>query len=150
MKVILLSDVKKLGKKGELVEVADGYGRNFLIRQKLAVEATKRSKEILDRQNADHAQHESELKAEAEELKKTLEGITLEFTLKVGKDGRTFGSVSTKQVSEQLVKNHDIHLDKRKFLDTDHIDALGVTYVKADLYHNQVIGTIKVHVSEAK
>lgn len=150
MKVILLSDVKKVGKKGELVEVADGYGRNFLIRQRLAVEATKRSKEILDRQNEEHARHEKELEAEAEELVKKLAKITLEFTLKTGKDGRTFGSISTKQIVEQLHKNHDITIDKRKIIDADHIDSLGVAYVKVDLYRNSVIGTIKVHVSEAK
>lgn len=150
MKVILLSDVKKVGKKGELVEVADGYGRNFLIRQRLAVEATKRSVEILGRQNDAHAQHEQTLKDEANAIKEKLAKITLEFLLKVGKDGRTFGSVSTKQVVEQLNKVHGMQIEKRKIIDTDHIDSLGVTYMKVDLYHNQVIGTIKVHVVEAK
>lgn len=149
MKVILLSDVKKLGKKGDMVEVADGYARNFLFRQRLAVEATKHSKEILDRQNLEHELMEKDMEANAEKLKERLKTITLEFKLKTGKDGRVFGSISTKQVAEQLHKEYDIVIDKRKVLTGAHIDSLGVTYVKVDLYKNQVIGQIKVHVSEA-
>lgn len=148
MKVILKSDVKKLGKKGDIVEVADGYGRNFLIKQNLAVEATQRSMEILDRQNLQQELHEKDLASQAEEIKKKLEKITLEFHLKVGKDGRVFGSVSTKQIVEQLAQKHDIRVEKRKILDSDHIASLGFTNVRVDLYHNQVIGVIKVHVSE--
>lgn len=149
MKVILLSDVKKLGKKGEMVKVADGYARNFLIAQKLAVEATQRSLEILDEQNLQDELKEKENKAKAEELVKEIAKITLEFTLRTGKDGRVFGSISMKQVAEQLARAHDIHIDKRKFIHSSSIDSLGVTLIKADLYRNQVIATIKVHVSEA-
>ncbi|MEG0695131.1 MAG: 50S ribosomal protein L9 [Erysipelotrichaceae bacterium] len=150
MKVILLNDVKKLGKKGEMVQVADGYARNFLFSKKLAVEATKHSLEILDEQNLQDDLREKENKEIAEKQKLEIEKITLEFTLKAGKDGRVFGSISTKQVAEQLAKEYNINLDKRKFIQTSHIDSLGITLVKADLYKNQVIATIKVHVSEAK
>ncbi|MEF9920883.1 MAG: 50S ribosomal protein L9 [Erysipelotrichaceae bacterium] len=149
MKVILLSDVKKLGKKGEMVQVADGYARNFLFAKKLAVEATKHSLEILDEQNLQDELKEKENKEMAEKLKVEIEKITLEFKLKTGKDGRVFGSISTKQVAEQLAKDYAINIDKRKFIDTAHIDSLGITLVKSDLYRNQVIATIKVHVSEA-
>lgn len=148
MKVILLSDVKKQGKKGDIIEVADGYARNFLLKQKLAVEATKKSMEILDEQNLQHTLEEKQLEADAEEIKKRLEKITLEFKMKSGNGGRVFGSVSTKQIAEQLLKEHDIKIDKRKFVDTAAITSLGYSEVKVDLYKNKVIGIIRVHVSE--
>lgn len=148
MKVILLSDVKKLGKKGDIVEVADGYGRNFLLRQKLAVEATKKSMEILDEQNLQHTLEEKQLEEHAIALKEKLEKITLHFQVKTGKDGRVFGSVSTKQIADQLLKMHEIKIDKRKVLDTGAIASLGYSNVRVDLYHNKVIGVVKVHVSE--
>lgn len=148
MKVILLSDVKKLGKKGDIVEVADGYGRNFLMRQKLAVEASKKSMEILDQQNLQHALEEKQQEANAEDIKHQLEKVTLEFKVKVGKDGRVFGSVSTKQIAEQLLTKYEIKIDKRKVLDASPISSLGYTDVKVDLYKNKVIGVIRVHVSE--
>lgn len=148
MKVILLSDVKKQGKKGDIIEVADGYARNFLLKQKLAVEATKKSMEILDEQNLQHTLEEKQLEADAEEIKKRLEKITLEFKMKSGNGGRVFGSVSTKQIAEQLLKEHDIKIDKRKVVDTAAITSLGYSEVKVDLYKNKVIGVIRVHVSE--
>lgn len=147
MKVILLSDVKKVGKKGELVEVADGYARNILIRQRLAVEATKRSLEIRDEQKLQEQLHEKELEAQAEELKKKLDMIKVHFTLKQGQDGRIFGSISTKQLAEGMMKQHGIAIDKRKILGISSVDALGDSDVKIDLYHNKVIGTIHVHVA---
>lgn len=149
MKVILLTDVKKVGKKGEMLEVSDGYARNFLIKQKLAVAATEKGKEILAQQQHEKAMEEAALKAKAEEIKKQLEGITLEFRVKAGKDGNVFGSVSSKQICEELNRRHHISVDKRKFIDNEVIRSCGVTYVKVDLYRNQVIGLIKVHVSEA-
>ncbi len=148
MKVILLSDVKKVGKKGQLLEVSDGYARNFLIKQKLAVAATEKSREILAEQKKQEAEQEALKEQEANEIKKALENITLEFKVKAGKDGRVFGSVSSKQVCEELNKKHGIHLDKRKFIDNESINSCGVTFVKVDLYKNKVIGQIKVHVSE--
>ena len=148
MKGILLSDVKKVGKKGEMVDVSDGYARNFLIRQKLAVAATETSRQILAEQKAKDMAKEAELEAQANEIKKKLENITLEFKVKAGEGGRVFGSVSSKQICEELQKKYQIHVDKRKFLDNESINSCGVTYVKVDLYRNKVIGQIKVHVSE--
>lgn len=148
MKVILLSDVKKLGKKGDLKEVADGYGRNFLIAKGFAVEATKKSMEILEEQNVAAAQKEKDLEKEANEMKKKLATLTLEFKVKTGAGGRVFGNVSSKQVVEELKKKYDIVLDKRKFVDVNSATALGTTIFKIDLYKNKVIGEIKVHLSE--
>lgn len=148
MKVILLSDVKNLGKKGDIVKVADGYGRNFLIRQHLAVEATKKSMEILDEQKLQESLEEKQLEANAEAIKQRLAKLTLEFKVKTGKDGRVFGSVSTKQIAEQLMQKYEIKIDKRKVLDNTAIATLGYTDVKIDLYKNKVIGVIRVHLSE--
>lgn len=148
MKVILLSDVKNLGKKGDIVKVADGYGRNFLIRQHLAVEATKKSMEILDEQKLQESLEEKQLEANAEAIKQRLAKLTLEFKVKTGKDGRVFGSVSTKQIAEQLLQKHDIKIDKRKVIDSAPVTAMGYTDVKIDLYKNKVIGVIRVHLSE--
>lgn len=148
MKVILLSDVKKQGKKGDIIEVADGYARNFLLKQKLAVEATKKSMEILDEQNLQHSLEEKQLEADAQEISKRLEKITLQFKMKSGNGGRVFGSISTKQVAEQLLKEHGIKIDKRKVVDTAPITSLGYSDIKVDLYKNKVIGVIRVHVSE--
>ena len=142
MKVILLSDVKKLGKKGDIVEVSDGYGRNFLLNKNLAVMATKKSMEILDEQNLQHDLEEKQKEADAEDLKKQLE-----FHVKTGEGGRVFGSVSTKQIVAQLHETYGIHVDKRKVIDNDAITSLGYTDVKVDLYRNKVIGTIRVHVN---
>ena len=147
MKVILLSDVKKVGKKGEIVEVSDGYGRNFLLNKKLAVLATKKSMEILDEQNLQHDLEEKQKEADAQALKQKLTKITLEFHEKTGEGGRVFGSVSTKQIVEQLQRVHAIKIEKRKFIDTDAITSLGYTDVKVDLYKNKVIGVIRVHVN---
>lgn len=147
MKVILLSDVKKVGKKGEIVEVSDGYGRNFLLNKKLAVMATAKSMEILDEQNLQHDLEEKQKESDAEVLKEKLTKIVLEFHVKTGEGGRVFGSVSTKQIVEALFKQHNIKVDKRKVIDNSSISSLGYTDVKVDLYKNKVIGVIRVHVN---
>ena len=147
MKVILLQDVKKVGKKGEVVKVADGYGQNFLIKNKLAVLETNTSRKIVESQKEAEHQQDLENQAKAKELAKEIESITLEFTLKSGKDGKTFGSVSTKQVVEQLREKYGIKIDKRKFIDAHPIGALGYTKLKVELYKG-IIATINVHLKE--
>ena len=147
MKVILLQDVKKVGKKGEIVNVADGYGQNFLIKNKLAVLATNSGKEKVAQQKEQQRLQDLENKKKAEELKEVIEKLTLEFKLSSGKDGKTFGSVSTKNIVEELNKTHGIKVDKRKFIDARPIQALGYTNMKIELYKG-VIATIKVHLSE--
>ena len=147
MKVILLSDVKNVGKKDEVVEVADGYARNFLIKRKLAVAQTQGSMQVLGRQQEEARLREEELEKEAQETKERSEKIVLECQIKTGNGGRSFGSISTKQIAEQLAKEHDIHIDRRKILGHDSISSLGDSDLKVDLYRNKVIGVIHVHVS---
>ena len=143
MKVILLSDVNKVGKKGAIVDVADGYARNFLIRNRLAVQATAKSLEILDEQKVQEKLNEKEMEAQARVVAEKLEKIVLRFMVKSGEGGRVFGSVSTKQIAQELDRKHGIHIDKRKILDAAPIQSLGVTNVKIELYKD-VIGTIRV------
>ena len=102
MEVILLDDVKGLGKKGETANVSDGYGTNFLIRKGLAVRKTPDALNELKREQKKEAEHQAELKAEAEKNKVALEKITLEFTAKAAKDGRMIGEISTKEVARVL------------------------------------------------
>lgn len=145
MKVILLADVKKVGKKGEIKEVSDGYARNFLIARNLAVAASNDSMKVLAKQNADEAARQAELKAEAEVLKAKLAEMTLEFKVN-SKNGVVFNSVSTKQIQEAL-KQKGITIDKRKIIDNQPITSLGYSNIKIELYKG-VIGTIKVLLKE--
>ncbi len=147
MKVVLLQDVKKVGKKGDIVKVADGYGQNYLIKNKLAVKETATAKKIVEEQKEQERLQDIENKNKALELKKVIEGLTLEFVLKSGKDGKTFGSVSTKMIVEQLREKYDIKIDKRKIIDARPIGALGYTNIKVELYKG-VIATVKVHLKE--
>ncbi len=142
MRVILKQDVKKVGKRGEIVDVADGYARNFLIARGLAVAETKKSLEILSGQKAEEAAEEAKREEEAREKAAQMEKMMLTFHVKSGKEGKVFGSVSTKQIAEALNKQ-GIRIDKRKILDTAPIQSLGITRVRIEL-HKNVIGTIRV------
>ena len=149
MKVILLADVKKVGKKGDVKEVSDGYARNFLIAKGLAVQASADSMKVLAKQNENEAERQASLKAEAEALKTKLEGMTFEFKVNA-KNGIVFNSISTKHLQEALRKK-DIIIDKRKMIDKEPITQLGYSNVKIELYKGsagQVIGTIKVLLKE--
>jgi len=143
MKIILLEDVKNVGKKGEILEVADGYARNFLIRNRLAVEATAQSKLILEQQKQQKLDQEKEDIKNAEALKLKLSELTLVFPVKTGENGKVFGSVSSKQIAEELLKKHKITIDKRKILDEGPFNTVGFYNVKIEL-HKQVIATIKI------
>ena len=140
MKVILKSDVKKVGKKGEIVDVSDGYARNFLIARGLAVPSTDRSLEILAHQKEEEKKEDDKRRAEAQALADKLSTMIFNFHVKSGSEGKVFGSVSTKQIVEELAKQ-DIKVDKKKFIDTAPINSLGVTKVRVDLYRG-VIATI--------
>lgn len=149
MKVILLQDVKGIGKKGETVEVKDGYAANFLIPRRLAVKLTDKSLEVLDKQNKDAAEQVRQDTLKAQEVAKKLESIVLEFTANTGSDGRMFGTISNKQVEEKLRNEYKISIDKRKFIDKTAIDRLGYTKLRIELYKG-VEGVVTVHVSEKK
>ena len=145
MKVILLSDVKKVGKKGEVKNVADGYAMNFLIAKGLAVKSSEKSEEILKREKDQEAKDNQIKKDEATIIKNKLENIKLEFKVK-SKEGKVFNSISTKTICEELNKK-GIQVDKRKILDSEPIKSLGQTNVKIELYKG-VIGTIQVVLKE--
>lgn len=147
MKVILLQDVKALGKKGQLVEVSDGYARNFILKKKLGVEATNKNLNDLKLQKA----HEDKLAQEqleaAQALAKDLEEKEVICKMKVGEGGRTFGSVSTKEVAQAVKEQLSLELDKKKMVLDEPIKSLGVYHVKLKL-HPQVTGSLKVKVVE--
>lgn len=147
MKVIFLKDVKGKGKKGEVKEVADGYAQNYLIKKGLAVEATNSNLKQLEAQKKKEAREAAEELAQAKKLKEQLEQITVELKAKAGEGGRLFGSVTSKQIADQLKKDFQIQIDKRKIDLPDAIRSLGYTNVPVKL-HSEVTATLKVHVTE--
>ncbi len=147
MKVILLQDVKGVGKKGQTVEVSDGYANNFLVPRRLAVISTERSREILELQNENKRLLEEKKKEEAIAIRKKLETIVVELKATAGKDGKMFGSISSKQICEELKNQFHVVVDKRKILNRDSVNVFGTTNIQIELYKD-VIGTIKVHVTE--
>lgn len=149
MKVILLKDVKGIGKKDQIVNVKDGYGANYLIPNGLAVMHSQKSVEVLNQQQADAAEEVRQLTLKAQEVAKKLEDIVVEFEASCGADSRMFGSISTKQIEQELKAKYSIEIDKRKFVDKIPVDRLGYTKLRIELYKG-VIGTVTVHVSEKK
>lgn len=147
MKVILLEDVKSLGKKGEIVNVSDGYARNMILPKKLGLEATSKNLNDLKLQNQ-HAEKVAQENLEAaKKFAEELKDKKIEVKMKSGEGGRTFGSISTKEISEAAKKQLDLELDKKKMILKDPIKALGTYEVQIKL-HPQVTGTFTVHVSE--
>ncbi|RDW16772.1 50S ribosomal protein L9 [Oceanobacillus chungangensis] len=147
MRVIFLKDVKGKGKKGEVKNVSDGYARNYLLKNKIAEEATPGNMKILDAQKRKDAQEEQKEKEEAMNLKDKLADLTVEIKAKAGEGGRLFGSITSKQIAEVLEKEHGYKVDKRKIDLVEPIRALGYTTVPIKL-HPEVSGSIKVHVAE--
>ena len=146
MKVILLNDVKKVGKAGEIVDVSDGYARNFLFRQKLAVPLTDKSKDVLNQQKQIDAKEQENIKEEAQKLKGKIEEITLVFNLKKGANDKVFGSISTKQISDELEKKYNIKVDKRK-IKSSALSELGVFKITISL-HKDVDAVATIHIKE--
>lgn len=146
MKVILLQDVKKVGKKGEKVTVSDGYGANFLIPRGLAVLETIHSNNVLAKQQEEARIAEENAKKLAQEVSLKLKDICLEFVASSGKDGRMFGSISPKQIEQELLSKHNIQIDKRKFINKDPVNIFGYSTLKIEL-HKGIVGEIRVHVS---
>ncbi|MDY3250698.1 MAG: 50S ribosomal protein L9 [Candidatus Choladocola sp.] len=148
MKVILLQDVKSLGKKGDVVEVSEGYARNMLLKKGLGKEATGQNMNDLKLQKANAEKVAREALEAAQALGKEMEGKTIHVKVKAGEGGRVFGSVSSKEIAEEIKKQLGYDIDKKKIqLDTP-IKALGVTGVSIKL-HTKVTTEIRVHVAEA-
>lgn len=147
MEIILLKDVKGVGKKGETKNVSDGYANNFLIPRKLAVIKTETSLATLEKEKENYRLEQERLKALALKNKEILESKTFEFKAKAQKDGRMAGTISTKVIVERIKKDLNIELDKRKFVDKILVNAFGVTNLKIELFKD-VIATLKIHVSE--
>lgn len=134
MKVILNQDVKGQGKKGDLVEVSDGYARNFLLPKNLAIPATKENINVLKgQQESREYRHQKELE-EAQEIAKKIEEIKVTLKAKAGDNGKLFGSVTSKDVAEALTNEHHIKIDKKKFVLPDGIKSLGTTVVDIKVY----------------
>lgn len=147
MKVILLKDVKALGKKDDVVNVNDGYARNYLLAQKIAVEANASNMKLLnDKKEAKQYKKDNE-KADAEKLVKELEKMELEFKIKAGSNGKVFGSVTSKDISDAFMNKYNLDIDKKKILLNDPIKMVGIKNVDVKLYEG-IIGKIKVIVNQ--
>ena len=133
MKVILLKDVKKQGKKDDIIEVSDGYANNFLIKNGLAIRYTAGSRNKLNYELSEKQKEEDKLVAEFNKIKKELESKKISFTVKSGKDGKIFGTISSKQISEEL-KKMGFMIDKKTIVMDHVIDTLGVHKVKANVH----------------
>ena len=147
MKVILLQDVKSLGKKGEIVNVSDGYARNFVLPKKLGVEANSSNMNDLKLQKANADKVAQEQLAAAKELAALMETKEVILTMKAGEGGRAFGSVSSKEIAAAAKTQCGLELDKKKIQLPEAIKALGVYEVNVKL-HTKVTGKLKVKVVE--
>ncbi len=148
MKVILQQDVKGQGKKGQLVEVSDGYARNFLLPKKLAVPATAENVNTMKQQEKARKAQQAAEKAEAEAVAKRLEGIVVKLSAKAGEGGRLFGAVTAKEVSEALAGQHQLTIAKTKIVLDEPIKSCGTYQLKCKLGY-EITGTLNVVVTEA-
>ncbi len=147
MKVILLQDIKALGKRGELVEASDGYARNYLLPRKLAKEANAQAmNEYKNAENSKQYKIATE-KAQAEAAKKKLEGKVFRMTARAGQSGKLFGSITSKQVAEEIKKQYNIAVDKRKVVLECDIKEFGTYKAEVKLYTG-ISANIDVQVSE--
>lgn len=142
MKVIFIKDLKKQGKVNEIKEVSDGYATNFLIKNGYAVKYTKTSNEILNTNLKNQALEEEKNIKEANKIKQQLEKIEIVFNVKSGADGRTFGTISTKQIAEKL-NELNYKVDKKQIVIDNSLNVLGTHFVKLNL-HKKVECNLKV------
>ena len=147
MKVILQQDVKGQGKKGQMIEVSEGYGRNFLLPRKLAIPATTDAINTMNLKEKAKKAEEARLKAEAQEIAAKLKDCTVKLTAKAGNGGRLFGAVTTKEISDGLMKQYNINIPKQKLVLDEPIKAFGGYQVKAKLGF-EISGIVKVSVTE--
>lgn len=148
MQVVLLQDVKALGKKGEVVKVNDGYARNFILPKKLGVEATPQNLNQLKQQKAYEAKQAAEQLAEAKALGAELEKKSVKLSVKVGEGGRLFGAISSKEIVQAAKEQCGLELDKKKVVLPEPIKTLGTHLVPVKL-HKDVTADLKVEVTEA-
>lgn len=146
MKVILLQDVKKQGKKDDVIEVSDGYAQNYLIKRGLAVRYTTGSKAILEKELEEKDSKEQDLIKNANLIKKQIEKVELTFKVKTGKEGKMFGTITSKQIVEELSKK-DIKIDRKMIKINVPIDSLGTHNVNINL-HKKVQAKAKIIVNE--
>ena len=147
MKVVLIADVKGLGKKDEVKEVSDGYARNFLFKKKLAIEADSKALNEIKNKEAS-IKHKIEVeKAQANEIAENLKQTTVKIVAQAGADGKLYGSVTTKDIAEKLEKDHGIAIDKRKINLTDPIKSHGTYTADVKLYAD-IVGKVTVKVTE--
>lgn len=147
MKVILLEDIKGKGKKDQVIEVADGYAKNYLFKNKLAIEAdAKALNELAGKEASRQHKHETE-KAAALEIAKQLEAITLALRHEAGKDNKLYGAITTKEIVQQLKQEYGIEVDKKKLSMDAPIKAFGTYKIKAKLF-TDIAATITVQVVE--
>ena len=145
MKVILLSDIKGVGKKDQIIEASDGYARNYLFPKKLAQEANSENRAKLQSRNDSKQFKKDTEKAKAEEIANKLKGIMLKVRVKAGENGKIFGGVTAKEISEGLKKDYNIEIDKKKIALNETIKVLGTITVEIKLYEG-VIGKLKVDI----
>lgn len=148
MEVILLEDVKSLGKKDEIVKVSDGYARNYVLPKKLGVEATSKNLNELKLKKANEEKVAKQKLEEAKAFAKVLEESSVELKMKSGEGGRTFGSISSKEIAQEAKKQLNFELDKKKIILDEPIKTLGVHIVKVKL-HKDVTAKLTIKVSEA-
>ena len=145
MKVILQQEVKKLGKKGDILEVSEGYARNFLLPQKLAIEATAGNVNAVKQQKAAQVQKEQRANDEAKVLASQLTKVSVTSPVKTGEGGKVFGSVTAKDIADALQNQYKIEIDKRKIELKDAIKSLG-SYSVTVRVHPEITGKIEVNV----
>ena len=148
MEVVLLEDIKALGKKGQIVKVNDGYARNFILPKKLGVEANTKNLNDLKLQKANEAKVAAEQLAEAKALAAKIDELSVTVSIKAGEGGRTFGSVSTKEIAKAAADQFHLDIDKKKMVLTDPIRSLGTFEVPIKL-HKDVTAKLRVKVTEA-
>ena len=148
MKVILQQDVKGQGKKGQLVDVSDGYARNFLLAKKLAVLATPENVNTMKMQEKAKKAQEAAEKAEAQAIAAQLKDLVVKIPAKAGSNGRLFGAVTSKEVSDALKAQHNITIAKAKIVQDEPIKSFGAYQLKCKLGY-EIVGNLKVEVIEA-
>lgn len=145
MKVILLSDIKGVGKKDQVIEASDGYARNFLFPKKLAVEANSTNMNNLKAKQESNQYRKDVEKQETQKIAEKLKGIMLKVRVKAGENGKIFGGVTSREIAEGLKKDYNIVIDKKKIMLADTVKTLGTITVDIKLYEG-VTGKLKVDI----